>query len=392
MKSYLLRLLAMAVFCGCGASPSFADAAKETHCAEYARRAVEQFNILTRHSQCHPDNNLRWQASYENHYKGCLKLPEFVIKSEDKTRDLQLHGCGALNLNGTEAPADQGTTPSSSDTTTAPPGGGQAPAAPGAGSAPRASAAPAATSAAPTATGGDPCKQRDPPYGPSALAHAEPGYGWKVGDGTLSYLDINTRQMRSYQVLRPVYFLNFIKCAHAPLPPTGAYVSRNGMLFLLNDQGMVLAYRVSGDVLAKLLDGAQPSADSAAGPGSADPGKAVPQIGGTITPSTGNNGVPCTATRGPSFSLRGGSFGIGGKISGSTLTYQDLDAPHKPHTYSVQRPGYYVAATSCMKQTSNSGPWVSRDPGRFFILYDNGNVTASAVDATTLPKLLEMLH
>src|ERR1051325_10239820 len=159
------------------------------------------------------------------------------------------------------------------------------------------------------------------------------------------------------------------------------------MLFLLMDHGRVVAYSVCGDVVAKLLDGAQPSTDSAAGQGSADPEKSVLQVGGSVTPPTGNNGVPCSSAQGPSFALHGGSFGAGGKISGSILTYHDLNAPTKTHTYSVQRPGYYIAATSCMKQTSNSGPWVSRNPAMFFIVYDNGNVTASPVDAATMPKL-----
>jgi len=417
MKSGVVESLAIGLLCLSAASPSFADAAKEAACATYAKRAVEEYDILTRHSKCQADNNLRWQSNYDNHYKGCLALPAFMTKAEEKTRDQQLHACGALNPDGSEAAADRGAiSPASSAANTAAPASAPAPApaaapAGAAVSAPAAAAAQAsAPGAAPTggastpqppapaattsaaATGGDPCQRRDPPYGASDLAHVEPGYGWKVGNGTLSYLDINTHQMRSYQVLRPVYFLNFIKCARAALPPTGAYVSSNGMLFLLNDQGSVLAYQVRGDVLAKLLDGAQPSTDSADGPGSADPGKAVLQVGGTITPPTGNNGVPCSAAQPPSFSLRGGTFGIGGKIAGSTLTYQDMKEPHQSHTYAVQRPGYYVAATSCMQQTSNSGPWLSLNPAMFFIVYDNGNVTASPVDAATMPKLLAVPH
>src|ERR1051326_5246401 len=402
MKSYLVRSLAIASLCFC-ALPSFAaDAKTQARCAEYAKRAVEQFNILTRHG-CQKDNDLRWQASYENHYNGCLKLPAFMSKSEEKIRDFQLHACGALNPDGSEASAQastpQGVTPPSTDSTITPPSDAQGitPPSDAQGMAlPQGPPPGAGVPAPPQSTDNDPCHHKDPPYGASALAHAEPGYGWKVGNGVLTYLDITTHQMRTYPVLRPAYFLNFIKCAHAALPPAGAYVSRgngaSGMLFLLNDQGSVLAYAISGDVLAKLLDGAQPSTDSAAGPGSADPGKAVPQIGGAITPPTGNNGVPCSSAQGPSFALRGGTFGTGGKISGSTLTYHDLNAPTKTHTYSVRRPGYYIAATNCMKQISNSGPWVSRNPGMFFILYDNGNVTASPVDAATMPKLLEMPH
>src|ERR1041385_7767534 len=49
MKAYLVRSLAIASLCFC-ALPSFAaDAKTQARCAEYAKRAVEQFNILTRH-------------------------------------------------------------------------------------------------------------------------------------------------------------------------------------------------------------------------------------------------------------------------------------------------------------------------------------------------------
>src|SRR5262249_18001217 len=126
MKSDLVRSLAAALLCLSAAS---ACAQKEARCAKYAQRAVEQFNILSRHPQCQKDNDLRWQASYENQYNGCLKLPAFLMKSEEKTRDLELMKCGALNLDGTETQVQggtpQGVTPPSPGSTVTPPSDAQ---------------------------------------------------------------------------------------------------------------------------------------------------------------------------------------------------------------------------------------------------------------------------
>src|SRR5262249_21782347 len=158
----------------------------------------------------------------------------FVSKSEEKTRDFELHACGALNLDGSETAPQVSTpqeVPPSTDSSTPPNDTpdltpnippSDNPGLPSPEGLPPSAGLPTM----PAATDNDPCHHNDPPYGASALTHGETGYGWKVGNGVLTYLDINTRQMRSYPVFRPAYFLNFIKCAHAALPPTGAYVSR----------------------------------------------------------------------------------------------------------------------------------------------------------------------
>jgi hypothetical protein len=122
MKLYPVRSLAAALLClGAALLPSNADAqSKEDRCAKYATRAVEQFNILTSHPQCQKDNDLRWQNNYQNHYNGCIKLPAFMSKSEEKARDLELMKCGAIDVNGHEnysqTSAPQGATPPSDST------------------------------------------------------------------------------------------------------------------------------------------------------------------------------------------------------------------------------------------------------------------------------------
>ncbi len=63
------------------------------------------------------------------------------------------------------------------------------------------------------------------------------------------------------------------------------------MFFLLQDGGTVLVWPVSGDNLAKLLQGAQTSTDSGAYAPNGHPEKEVLQVGGNIT-TPSNNGVP----------------------------------------------------------------------------------------------------
>jgi hypothetical protein len=407
MKFSVLTLPAMALLClGTSTVSVAADTKTEARCAQYARRAVEQYNILASHPQCKADIPQRWQPDYATHYNACLHAPGFIAKSEEKTRDFELHACGALNLDGSVAgappagnPPPDSAAPSANDSSGVTPVVGASGATPPAESVPTGTPTPGTSVAMePPATGGadgDPCQQRNPPINMQLLGTGDPGYGWKVSGGTLTYLELHFHQSKTFHVLRPAYFLNFIKCARAPLPVTGAYVSpgsgmSGGMLFQLLDGGSVMAWPVSGDNLAKLMQGAQPSMDSGAYSPNGNPDKEVLQVGGGIT-TPSNNGVPCANAKPPFGSLSGGTFGINGKIAGGFLSYQELNTK-KPHFYKVQRPGYYIANTSCSKETTDTGPWVypgmGNNTGLWIILYDNGNVSAWPVPDSKMHDLL----
>ena len=62
---------------------------------------LKQFNAMNGSPQCHVEPSLRWQPVYDNHYNGCLVLPEFMVNSEEAIRVTHLKSCGAF----TPAPA-----------------------------------------------------------------------------------------------------------------------------------------------------------------------------------------------------------------------------------------------------------------------------------------------
>jgi hypothetical protein len=78
------------------------DQATMDRCTQYAQRAVQQYLLMTSHPQCAVKPDLRWQDNMDNHYNGCLKLPEFLRESEEATRDNHLQACGALTETPTE--------------------------------------------------------------------------------------------------------------------------------------------------------------------------------------------------------------------------------------------------------------------------------------------------
>jgi len=78
------------------------DQATMDRCTQYAQRAVQQYLLMTSHPQCNVKPDLRWQDNLDNHYNGCLALPEFLRKSEEAARDNHLQACGGL----TETPTD----------------------------------------------------------------------------------------------------------------------------------------------------------------------------------------------------------------------------------------------------------------------------------------------
>ena len=67
----------------------------EQMCSVYAARAVQQYQAMTSHPACHVPDDLRWQNSYENHFRGCMVAPQ-IAPLETQARDNQLRACGAL--------------------------------------------------------------------------------------------------------------------------------------------------------------------------------------------------------------------------------------------------------------------------------------------------------
>jgi hypothetical protein len=74
---------------------SSAYAASKGACAQYARRAIEQYQQTTKDRKCRIKGDARWQPNYQNHYNWCLTAPTAWLRSEEKARDDHLYGCGA---------------------------------------------------------------------------------------------------------------------------------------------------------------------------------------------------------------------------------------------------------------------------------------------------------
>jgi hypothetical protein len=95
-------------FSSAGISAAEPDQATKDRCAQYAQRAVQQYQLMTSHPQCKVKSDLRWQDNLDNHYNACLALPEFLRKSEEMTRDNHLQACGGLTAGPAASPAASG--------------------------------------------------------------------------------------------------------------------------------------------------------------------------------------------------------------------------------------------------------------------------------------------
>jgi hypothetical protein len=74
------------------------DQATKDRCTAYAKRAVEQYQLMKSHPQCQAHSDpLTWQDNYDNHYNGCMFLPASMAKSAEQGRDNHLQACGALS-------------------------------------------------------------------------------------------------------------------------------------------------------------------------------------------------------------------------------------------------------------------------------------------------------
>jgi hypothetical protein len=105
LKTSPSTLLSVALLFGFLANIASAapDQATMDRCTQYAQRAVQQYLLMISHPQCAVKPDLRWQDNLDNHYNGCLALPEFLRKSEEEARDNHLQACGALTETPTEA-------------------------------------------------------------------------------------------------------------------------------------------------------------------------------------------------------------------------------------------------------------------------------------------------
>jgi hypothetical protein len=71
-----------------------AHATSKEACQRYARRAIDQYQIMNNRPKCRIKMNARWQPNYQNHYGWCLSAPVAWLNSEEKTRDDHLYRCG----------------------------------------------------------------------------------------------------------------------------------------------------------------------------------------------------------------------------------------------------------------------------------------------------------
>jgi hypothetical protein len=70
------------------------DPAIQAKCRRYARRAVDQYQIVANRPKCRVKPDARWQGNYQNHYSWCLSAQNAWIRSEEKARDDRLYRCG----------------------------------------------------------------------------------------------------------------------------------------------------------------------------------------------------------------------------------------------------------------------------------------------------------
>jgi hypothetical protein len=170
-----------------------------TRCAAYAERAVQQFNAMNNTPQCHVDPSLRWQPNYDNHYNGCLVLPEFMSNSEETVRVTHLKACGAQIATPTSASA----------TPTAPTGmqlaGSEVPADAGLNAAtPQASGNTAAASGACRPDNGTPATVLNKEKRQAEFS----GTAYVLAGGNLTYTDRDTHKRLTYAIARPGYYVN----------------------------------------------------------------------------------------------------------------------------------------------------------------------------------------
>lgn len=91
-------LILLAGLCALAGNPACAvDAGGPAWCASYARRDVEQYQLMDGHPSCRISGvNLAWNGSYDYHYKGCLTFATSMSTLANRLRDEHLQRCGGL--------------------------------------------------------------------------------------------------------------------------------------------------------------------------------------------------------------------------------------------------------------------------------------------------------
>jgi hypothetical protein len=217
-----------------------ADQAKKDRCTQYAQRAIEQYQAMQSHPNCHVPDDLNWQNNIDNHYNGCMAFGETVCKLAESGRLNHLQACGAL-VDG--APAPQAADPPS-----------QSPV--GDAGAPASQPQPVADGVAqtqfrvrPLLPMGPPlqaaeCKRRGPSF-PGMVMHGSGATDASISNGILRYTDAFSHKAMSFPITRPPYVAEQIKCQNAAgdsgewiwVAPGGA----SGYLFIVSPSGLMQA-------------------------------------------------------------------------------------------------------------------------------------------------------
>jgi hypothetical protein len=58
------------------AIPSLVAAPQNRRCAQYARSAVEDYQVMIKHKECRVPDSGRWNANYQGPYDWCMQAPE----------------------------------------------------------------------------------------------------------------------------------------------------------------------------------------------------------------------------------------------------------------------------------------------------------------------------
>jgi hypothetical protein len=212
-----------------------ADQATKTRCAAYAQRAVKQYQLMQSHPQCVVTNDpLTWQASYDNHYNGCLLLPVSMAKLAESGRDNHLQACGGLkDAPAGGAPSAIPATGSRAAANSQGSGGsgaaipnGPAATAGGAGTSSGGAAASSASGPTSSATNSN-CQIGRPTVLPATGGVV--GYGATVKDGTLSFhSSLQNGQLVTYKVVRPAYVTAQMQCTGRGENLYGQWISFTG--------------------------------------------------------------------------------------------------------------------------------------------------------------------
>ena len=90
----LFSAVVMAILASAGAI-SFAQAADDAFCKDYARTAVSQYRSAARHDRCevYRRDAGRWQADWRTHYDWCRGVKRGAAWAETNARKRALEQC-----------------------------------------------------------------------------------------------------------------------------------------------------------------------------------------------------------------------------------------------------------------------------------------------------------